>query len=164
MKFKYYVPKNTFKMYGEANYVFAHQKEYLTGSTKKIKNFYFGPIMLSIILFISNLIFTFINESIADIINVLFVLSVVYNLIILVGYLNYKSNLTSGELKVDKKGITDISDITIIFPWDKIKLIGVTKNMMVIISESKTIMFLTRPNEELLEEILKYKEIKVIRG
>mgnify|MGYP003318079839 CR=1 FL=1 len=73
MKFKYNIPKNTFKMYGEANYVFTHQKEYLTGSNKKIRNLFIDPILLSIILFILNITFNFINESFADIINVLFV-------------------------------------------------------------------------------------------
>ena len=52
----------------------------------------------------------------------------------------------------------------ITFPWDSVKLIGVTKNMMVIISDSTTIMFLIEPNEELIEEILKFKDVKVIRN
>ncbi|MBE6156305.1 MAG: hypothetical protein E7161_00970 [Firmicutes bacterium] len=164
MKFKYNIPKNTFKMYGEANYVFVHQKEYLTGSNKKIQNFYIEPIVLSIILFILNIIFNFINESIADIINVIFVLCIIYLFVILISYFNYKNNLRAGELKVDKKGITDISDIIITFPWYKVKLIGITNNMMVILSESSTIMFLIEPNEELLEEILKYKEVTIIRN
>ena len=93
MKFKYDTFKNSFKMYGEANYVYLYQKEFLKGTNKKIKNLYYEPILLTVILFILNIILKLLNAPIADAVNVVFVLSIIYIFYLLMGYLNYKSHL-----------------------------------------------------------------------
>ena len=164
MKFDYKIPDQKFKMYGEANYVFMNQQKFLNGVLKKIKNFYYEPIALVIILFILNIVLRIINAPIKDVVNVIFVLSIIYLFTLFISYFNYITNLKEGVIKVDKKGITDITNIYVTFPWETIKLIGMTNNMMVILSENSQIMLLLEPQEQLLEEILKYKDIKVIRN
>lgn len=164
MKIKYNNPKNTFRAFSEANYVVYNKKKFLDGSSKKIKNLYCGPIVTTIILFVVVIVFNFEDKIIEELINILFFCSYIYLIIILTFYNIYKKNLKDGVFMVDKKGITDISDIIVTFPWDTVRLIGVTKNMMVIISDNPSLVFLIEPNEKLMDEILKYKEVKIIRN
>ena len=164
MKFKYNINKNFYKMYGEANYLVINKKRYLKGFNKPIKNYLTEVINMGIISLFLALLSLFIKKIVLNyLVLLLFIIYIVYGYIALFSYLNYKKSNHKGEIIIDKNGITDNSDINITFPWDKIELIGITKNMLAIVLDSPFVIIL-EPNLKIIKEIEKYKEVRIIKN
>jgi len=161
MKIKYDIKNNHYKMYGEANYLVMHKKKYLNNFNKKIRNYFDLFYIITAILYLFSILIEI------DIISkFLFILSTIllfYIFMAYQAYIVYKNSNHKGEIIIDEYGITDKSDIIVSFPWDKIELIGITKNTLAIVTNSPMVLIL-EPNEKIIEEIKKYKDIKVIRS
>jgi len=164
MKFKYNIKNNFYKMYGEANYLVINKKRYLKGFNKPITNYLTEVINIGIISMILAIISLFIKKILLNyLIILIFIIYIFYSSIALFSYLNYKKTNHKGEIIIDKNGITDNSDINITFPWDKVELVGITKNMLAIVMDSPFVIIL-EPNEKIIKVIEKYKEVKIIRN
>ena len=165
MKFKYDIKNNFYKMYGEANYLVTYKKKYMNGFNKPIKNYINNDIYLtvsSVILFIITKLVRDLNFLVIPLF-MAFIVSVLLLLLSLSAYYKYKKDNHKGEIIIDENGITDNSDINITFPWEKVELIGVTKNMMAIVLDSPFVIIL-EPNNKIIKEIHKYKDVKVIEN
>ena len=165
MKFKYDIKNNYYKMYGEANYLVANKKRYLKNYNKPIKN-YMNKDLLTFILLILLIPALYNIKGLNWCVITLFCIFILYLIIIIINfrmYLIYKKDNHKGTIIINKDGITDKSDITVTFPWDKVELIGITKNMMAIILDSPFVIIL-EPNNKIIEEIKKYKDIKIINS
>lgn len=86
----------------------------------------------------------------------------IYTIFALISYFKYKNSNHKGEIIIDKNGITDKSDINVTFSWDKLELIGLTNTTLIIVLDSPFVIIL-EPNEKIISEIKKYKDVKVIR-
>ena len=78
-------------------------------------------------------------------------------------YFIYRKDNHKGTIIINEDGITDKSDITITFSWDKVELIGITKNTMAIVTDSPFVLIL-EPNNKILDSIKKYKDVKIINS
>jgi len=163
MKFKYDIKDNHYKMYGEANYLVSQKKRYLNNKKPKIKNYMNLQItkyIISMILLILSIILGLGIWVIA-----FFIISILYFFIIIlnnVSYKTYKNGCHKGTIIINEEGITDNSDITVTFSWDKVEFIGVTKNTLAIILDSPFVLIL-EPNEKIIKEIKKYKDVPIIK-
>jgi len=163
MKFKYDIKNKYYKMYGEANYLVAYKKKYLNNYNKTIKNYIntlFTLLFLNIILIFFWLIIG--NKYIISLLIFTGLVFLFYTIFALLSYFKYKNSNHKGEIIIDKNGITDKSDINVTFSWDKLELIGLTNSTLIIVLDSPFVIIL-EPNEKIISEIKKYKDVKVIR-
>ena len=165
MEFKYDIKNNYYKMYGEANYLVAYKKRYLKNYNKPIKNYLNKDLytfLLTIILIISIYILNGFNWYVLLLICIFFL----YLIILIINfrmYFIYRKDNHKGTIIINEDGITDKSDITITFSWDKVELIGITKNTMAIVTDSPFVLIL-EPNNKILDSIKKYKDVKIINS
>lgn len=164
MKIKYDIKNNYYKIYGEANYLAINKKLYLKNYSGKIRNVSNLLIIISVMIYLMIIVFDFLN--ITFIFNFLWLIFVVVLYLIFVflgGLKNFKRENLKGEIIINKDGITDKSSIIVTFTWDKVELIGLTKNALIIITDSPIFLIL-EPNEKIITEIIKYKDVKIIKN
>lgn len=162
MKIKYDL-NNYYKMYGEANYFYCYKKQYLNGKKSKINNLHTTLIKYVIFSFLLLVLSGFIkNDIVAFFADTLFYSTCIMFYFSLLIYFQNKKYNTKGTLTINKSGITDVSTITSKISWDQIELIGLTKNVLVLLVKNSPVMILLQPNKEVLDEIKKYTDSKVI--
>ena len=165
MKINYNLKHNYYKMYGEANYLFAYKKQFLYGTKTKIKNIltYFVGFIASafLLLYFSR----FINSNIIRLVSsILCSISCIVFAISFFAYSENRKHNSVGTITINKSGITDVGAITTKVSWDKIELIGITKNTLVLLIKDSPILILLEPDEKVIKEIEKYTPAKIIRN
>lgn len=146
---------NMYNIMGEAMYLYNHRKKYLENNQfTKIKN---QNTLLIICMICTSFCLSIVNSKI--LIFFLLLCSLIIGLWILP---NLKKSKDLRKVEISSKGIRMTHNFDIFAEWDKIELIGVSKHIITVIPKNSRIIFLVRPNEDIVSKIKKYGTTKVI--
>lgn len=153
--FEYSAEKaSTFKAMGEAIYFYMKRKEFLKNDGKNhIRNYFFILLILGIAI---GTAFGMINMSVF-IVYLLFFVVVTFTMI-----KKYCYKKGGRKITINKDGIIIESNITVSLRWEQILLIGLTNNVLLILSKDSTLLITIEPREEIFNELKKYTDTKII--
>lgn len=136
-------------------YLYNNRKKYLENNQfTKIKN---QNTLLIICMICTSFCLSIVNSKI--LIFFLLLCSLIIGLWILP---NLKKSKDLRKVEISSKGIRMTHNFDIFAEWDKIELIGVSKHIITVIPKNSRIIFLVRPNEDIVSKIKKYGTTKVI--
>lgn len=180
MKIKYDMSKNFYKIFNEAQGIFARRrriyKYYENGIIIKVQPYSSNLLMSVICIILAWIIlgFTYYNYGMENILDtIMFIILICGSLytVIIYGmfwltYFNRKNNDNNGEYIFDENGITNNIEIyTVTYKWDKIESIIVGKSVIVCSFTNKRLFIPIdiSAKDELINAAKKYiKDIKII--
>lgn len=174
MKFKYDLKNNLFKNYNIAHGIIWSRNALQKKKNKKIRKYttkclvllFIQLVMLGatigIYLVKENDLFLQTMSLIIGLVGGFLIVSFVS---FLLTYLTSRNSVHTGYLLVDHEGIADVcDDITTKFGWNKINLIAIKKDIVVIIADHPTMIIANlEDKEKFVKEIKKHaKKIKIV--
>lgn len=166
MKVKYDLTNKFFGCFSKACFVYANKEKLKKDPNKKIKGFVQSTIELILLLALTLLVLIIAIGFLLDMLNcfeyyeqVSFCIGYLF-VFIFMGlclslfeffaqyYINKKYNF-SGTLVIDKEGITDMSEnLTVSAKWDKIELIAVLENEIIVVIKASSIFMVADTNNK----------------
>ena len=172
MKIKYDFTNNYLKYYNEGTGSYLIRKKLLKNKDKKIRRYS----TYNLIYLIINMILAIISLAIYTIysLNIFYHLSNLFNFLAAFFFMcicmlftipKLKFGSKKGVIILDENGVQDkeYDSKTVIFAWDKLKLVTITKNTITFIFDDPIIFILKNENKEkIIKEIKKYSKAKII--
>lgn len=172
MKIKYDLTNNYLKYYNEGTGAYLIRKKLLKNKDKKIRRYS----TYNLIYLIINMILAIISLAIYTIysLNIFYHLSQLFNFLATFFFMcicmlftipKLKFGSKKGVIILDENGVQDkeYDSKTVIFAWDKLKLVTITKNTITFIFDDP-IIFISKneKKEKIIKEIKKYSKAKII--
>lgn len=173
MKFNYDMSENYRELYDEANGAFISKKKILKNDKTVIHKFttlfIITFLKIEIMSVLALLIATNANLSfIRAASKILIITGILYLIFCFIGYfigINSKMNSHKGSLEINSNGILDKSENgnELMFSYDNIELIVITKNLIVFITNTPIMIFIpNKDKNEIISKIKEYSKIKII--